>query len=261
MPITAIIFDMDETLVVDDAATDEAILATCEQAAPKYGVAAGALARAVLRQARELWRASPVHGYGSALGISSREVLWGRFLGDDSNLTALRAWMAGFRMQAWSKALISLSVAKETGIEEWVERFPQERRVRHRVFPDAEPCLKELKQRYRLALLSNGAADLQREKLEASGLTGYFEAVVISGEVGIGKPDPAISRLAAEQVGATPATAVMVGDSLQRDVVGAQRAGMRAVWLNRDGAPMPEGVHPDAAVRGLGELAGVVEQW
>lgn len=261
MPITTIIFDMDETVVVDDAATDEAMLATCEQAAPQYGVDADALAQAVLRQARDLWWASPIHGYGTALGISSREVLWGHFLGDDANLSALRAWLVSFRMQAWSKALIGLGVAKPTGIEGWVERFPQERRARHRVFPDAEPCLKELRRRYRLALLSNGAADLQREKLEASSLAGYFEAVVISGEVGIGKPDPAIFRLAVERVGATPATSVMVGDSLPRDVQGAQQAGMKAVWLNRDGAALTEGVRPDAVVRGLGELAAVMGAW
>jgi len=261
MPITAVIFDMDETLVVDDAATDEAMLATCRQAAPHYGVAADALAQAVLRQARDLWWASPLHGYGNALGISSREVLWGRFTGDDPNLRALRTWMAGFRTQAWSQALTGLGVANPTGIERWVERFPKERRARHRVFPDAEPCLRELKKKYRLALLSNGATDLQREKLEASGLAGYFEVVVISGEVGIGKPEPGIFLLALERLGVSPQSAVMVGDSLARDIKGAQAAGMRAVWLKRDGAPLSEGLRPDAIVRGLGELAVVVERW
>ena len=261
MPITAIIFDMDETLVVDDAAGEEAMLATCQRAAPQYGVDTVALSDAVRRYARELWRAAPVHSYGRAMGISSWEALWGRFLGDDPNITALREWAPGYRREAWSQALAELGVSDTADAERWSALFQQERRARHRVFPDAEPCLMELKQKYRLALLSNGAPDLQREKLEASGLGGYFESVVISGEVGIGKPEPGIFLLALERLGVSPQAAVMVGDSLARDIQGAQRAGIRAVWLNREGAALLEGVRPDAMVRGLGELAGVVERW
>lgn len=261
MPITAIIFDMDETLVVDDAAGEEAMVITCQRAAPQYGVDAVALSEAVRRYARELWRAAPVYGYGRAMGISSWEALWGRFLGEDPNITALREWAPGYRREAWSRALVELGACDTADAERWSAMFQQERRARHRVFPDAEPCLMALKPHYRLALLSNGAPDLQREKLEASGLGGYFETVVISGEVGIGKPEPGIFLLALERLGVTPQSAVMVGDSLARDIQGAQRAGIKAIWLNRDGAPMPEGTRPDAAVRGLGELSAVVKRW
>jgi FMN phosphatase YigB (HAD superfamily) len=47
---------------------------------------------------------------------------------------------------------------------------------------------------------------------------------------------------------------VYVGDSLAHDVLGAQAAGLRAVWLNRSGEPRPDGVRPDAEVRTLAEL-------
>lgn len=261
MPITAIIFDMDETLVVDDAAGEEAMFVTCQRAAPQYGVDTTVLSDAVRRYARELWHTAPVYIYGRAMGISSWEALWGRFLGDDPNITALREWAPGYRREAWSRALAELGVRDTADAERWSAMFQQERRARHWLFPDAEPALRDLQKRYRLALVTNGAPDLQREKLEASGLGGYFETVVISGEVGIGKPEPGIFLLALERLGVTPQSAVMVGDSLARDVQGAQRAGIKAIWLNREGAAMPEGARPDAMVRGLGELAAVVERW
>ncbi len=74
---------------------------------------------------------------------------------------------------------------------------------------------------------------------------------VISGEVGIGKPEPGIFLLALERLGVSPQAAVMVGDSLARDIQGAQRAGIKAVWLNREGAALPEGVRPDAVASAL----------
>ena len=261
MPITAIIFDMDETLVVDDPAGEEAMFATCQRAASRDGVDVAALSDAVRRCARELWRAAPVHGYGHAMGISSWEALWGRFLGDDPNIAALREWATGYRHEAWSQALVELDMPDTADAELWSAVFQQERRARHWVFPDAEPCLMELKQHYRLALVTNGAPDLQREKLVASGLGGYFETVVISGEVGIGKPEPGIFLLALERLRVTPQAAVMVGDSLARDIQGAQRAGIKAIWLNRQGVDPSDNVVPDAMVLGLGELAVVVGKW
>ena len=84
-----------------------------------------------------------------------------------------------------------------------------------------------------MAVVTNGAACLQREKLAASGLADRFGAVVVSGEVGVGKPDAAVFRVALERLGADEA--VMIGDSLDRDIDGALAAGLGAVWINRFG--------------------------
>jgi putative hydrolase of the HAD superfamily len=87
-----------------------------------------------------------------------------------------------------------------------------------------------------VGLVSNGAGDAQRRKLAAIGLAGAFDAVVISGEVGVRKPDAAIFRFALDQLGRAAADAWFVGDHPMLDVDGARRAGLRAVWL--------AGVHP-----------------
>ena len=92
-----------------------------------------------------------------------------------------------------------------------------------------------------MAVVTNGAACLQREKLAASGLERHFDAVVVSGELGVGKPDPSVFRHALELLGADGG--VMIGDSLDRDIDGALAAGLDAVWINRFGSgPGRDGV-------------------
>jgi HAD superfamily hydrolase (TIGR01509 family) len=93
-----------------------------------------------------------------------------------------------------------------------------------------------------LVLVTNGAGCLQREKLEASGLAGHFDAVVVSADVGVGKPDPAVFRHALGLVDAAPDDALMISDTLERDVDGALAAGLRAVWVDRFGRPGRDGV-------------------
>ncbi|HZE04951.1 MAG TPA: HAD-IA family hydrolase [Solirubrobacteraceae bacterium] len=90
-----------------------------------------------------------------------------------------------------------------------------------------------------MALVTNGAACLQREKLAASGLGERFEAVIVSADVGVAKPDSAIFEHALSELGARRDRAVMVGDSIAKDVDGALAVGLDAVWVNRSGRSAP----------------------
>jgi putative hydrolase of the HAD superfamily len=137
--------------------------------------------------------------------------------------------------------------------------FRRERPARHAAFPDALPTLRALHTTHRLGLVTNGPFDIQRAKLAASGLDPYFSAVAVSTEVGAGKPDPEIFSYALTQLGAAPTDAVMVGDSLERDVVGAQAAGIKVIWLNRSRQSRPAGIRPDAEVETLHEVLGLLD--
>ncbi|MHC4735979.1 MAG: HAD family hydrolase [Planctomycetota bacterium] len=139
--------------------------------------------------------------------------------------------------------------------EELAAVFQKERRLRHIVYSDVVPVLQALREKYKLGLVTNGALDLQREKLRGSKLGVFFDVVIISGEVGIGKPDPQIFDLVCERLNVGPETAVAVGDSLGRDISGAQRAGVRAIWLNRDNRERNDSVEPDYEVESLNELS------
>jgi len=81
-----------------------------------------------------------------------------------------------------------------------------------------------------LGLLTNASDSiLQRKRIEASGLAGFFSEIVIAGEVGLSKPDPEIFRLMAERLGVLPEECLFVGDSVQYDITGAASAGMKTV--------------------------------
>lgn len=85
--------------------------------------------------------------------------------------------------------------------------------------------------------MTNGPPDLQREKLAATDLLGHVDAVAISGEVGDGKPNPPVFEFALDELGVEAAAAVMVGDSLSRDMAGAAALGMATIWRpSREGA-------------------------
>jgi putative hydrolase of the HAD superfamily len=235
----ALLFDLDDTLVIEEPAAVAAFLATAEVAVASHRVQADRLALAARERARELWYATPAHPYCLRVGISSWEGLWCRFEGEQPDVRWLREWSPRYRREAWSLALADQGVHDPVLAEELGERYGKERRARHDRFADVPACLDELRDYYTLGLITNGAPCLQREKLSAAGLDDYFDVVVISGEFGVGKPDPSIFEHALTQLDCQSEHAVMIGDSLTRDIDGAIAVGLHGVWVNRSGQPCP----------------------
>lgn len=108
-----------------------------------------------------------------------------------------------------------------------------------RLFDDVQPCLDRLNG-HTLGIISNGKLTEQSHKLERMGLAGRFAVVVISEEVGVGKPDSRIFLEACRRIGVQPSDCVYVGDDWQNDVVGSRAVGMTPIWLNRENRPVPE---------------------
>jgi HAD superfamily hydrolase (TIGR01509 family) len=125
--------------------------------------------------------------------------------------------------------------------------------ARNAVIPydDVLPGLLRLKGRVRIGSVTNGNADLQ-----TIGLARHFDASVAAPSFGVAKPDPRIFLEACNLLGVAPQEAVYVGDDLLLDVHGAQRAGLRAVWMNRIGKlnDLPDKVRPDVEVTSLDGL-------
>jgi putative hydrolase of the HAD superfamily len=233
----ALLIDLDETLVVEEQAIVAAFDATAGAVA-HLGIDTAVLALAARAAARELWWAFGEHPYCQRIGISSWEGLWCRFDSDHDSARALRTWAPTYRAQAWARALQAQGVDDDALAAELGERFARERRARHATYPDAEPALRDLKRsRYRLAVVTNGSPCLQREKLAASGLAHFFDAVVVSGDVDTAKPDRAVFDHALALLDVNPADAAMVGDSLEKDIEGALAADLGgAILLDRSGA-------------------------
>ena len=123
--------------------------------------------------------------------------------------------------------------------------------IRFRAYPEVPAALERLRAGgARLAVVSNWDVSLH-DVLERTHLRGLVDAVVISAELGAAQPDPAIFRAALERLGASAAEAMHVGDSVEADVAGARAAGLEAVLVARDGAPVPDGVRVVASLDGL----------
>jgi putative hydrolase of the HAD superfamily len=255
----ALLFDLDETLVVEEPAAAAAFAATAQVAAVRHGMDLELLASEARSRARELWYAAPTHPYCMRVGISSWEGLWCRFEGDGSDVRALREWSPTYRYETWRLALADQGVDDRRLAVELAERYGEERRARHEVFADAVSALTRLRESHSMALVTNGAGCLQREKLGASGLGDFFDAVVVSADLGVAKPDASVFEHVLTQLDVDGADAVMVGDSISNDIDGALAAGLGAIWVNRNG-----GATPDRAdlveISTLSDLPGALEK-
>jgi putative hydrolase of the HAD superfamily len=124
-----------------------------------------------------------------------------------------------------------------------------------RLYEDAEPTLRELRERgLRLGVVSNWDTRLRRIA-EGHGLDRLVDFLVISAEAGARKPDPRIFRAALERAGVAPAEALHVGDLADEDVEGARAAGLRAVLLDREGMAAAGGV---PVIQSLAELPALL---
>ena len=255
----AVVFDLDDTLVWDERLSRRALTETAAEAAARTGADAGRLAAAAKRASDQLWRAHAPVDRCDALGIVAFEGMWGHFHGDEDYLRHLREWVPHFRTEIWRHALAEESVGNDALAAELGVLFARRRRELQDRLPGAEEVLRRLRAAgIRIGLLTNGAPDLQREKIEASGLGMFFDAAVVSGEIGTGKPEPEIFRQLLGKLGAEPDESLMVGNSLARDIVGGKRAGLHTCWLALEGEEEPLGlVEPDYTIRSLGELPAI----
>ena len=124
-------------------------------------------------------------------------------------------------------------------------------------FDDAVSTVQWLRaQGCRLALLTNGGSKGQRLKIDRFDLARLFDAILIEGEVGFGKPDPRIYSQALAALDVPAANAWMVGDNLEWDVAGPQREGITGIWIDarRTGVPHGHAVRPDRIINRLADL-------
>jgi putative hydrolase of the HAD superfamily len=131
-------------------------------------------------------------------------------------------------------------------------------RSAQRLFPDVPGLLAAAEgERLPVALLTNSAQAPTRVKLEALDLVDRFDVVVTTDTLGFGKPDPRVYLEACRLLGAEPDRVLCIGDSIEWDVLGAEAAGLRAVWLDREGRGTSE---PVVAVRGLDEVTAALDR-
>jgi len=109
------------------------------------------------------------------------------------------------------------------------------------MFPFASEVCEVLSKKYKLVAVTNGIKVVQENRMKRSGLLNYFEAVIISEDVGYSKPNPLIFEIAMHKIGHLDKKSVlMIGDSLKVDILGAHTAGFDTCWVNILGHESPE---------------------
>jgi putative hydrolase of the HAD superfamily len=207
--IEAVLFDLDDTLLDSDRAWQAGMRTLLHRSPP------------VDRQAAsEAWqRAFEEH--------------WPRYLSGELTFEETRI----ARIRTWSERL---SLFVQPGDElSWFDAYRAGYESGWAAFEDVTPALRELAG-LQLGVVTNGDGAQQRAKLGALGLGRAFEVVICSGDVGFAKPDARIFEIAAAGLGLAPSQCLYVGDQCDSDTLGALHAGMRALWLNRKGLPVPD---------------------
>ena len=129
----------------------------------------------------------------------------------------------------------------------------------HYFLPGAEEAVKNLHQKYRLFLASNGTASVQDSRLTGAGLYPYFEQVFISEELGYNKPSREYFEACYGRIpNFDPEKAIMVGDSLTSDIQGGKNGDMKTVWVNPFHRPCGE-IHPDFEIESITQLEKLLE--
>jgi putative hydrolase of the HAD superfamily len=137
------------------------------------------------------------------------------------------------------------------------DRFTEYREQEMFIFPGAHDAIDALRALgVKLALVTNGAADTQRAKVERFELAHRFHHIQIEGEHGFGKPEERAYLHAMDALGVTAEDTWMIGDNLEWEVEMPQRLGIYAIWMDVHGDGLPPGstVKPDRIIRSLGEL-------
>jgi putative hydrolase of the HAD superfamily len=137
------------------------------------------------------------------------------------------------------------------------DRFTRYREEEMFIFPGAHDAIDAFKALgIKLALVTNGAADTQRAKVERFELSHRFDHIQIEGEHGFGKPEERAYLHAMDALGVTAEDTWMIGDNLEWEVEVPQKLGIYAIWMDVHGDGLPPGstVKPDRIIRSLGEL-------
>ncbi len=220
--VSVVVFDADETLVDLRPAVTGGLVAVLD----------------------EMRRLNPA---ANALTLAELESDWGAVF------TELAAGpVMEIRRAALARSLARAGLGHE--LDRIAELFFARRFALTRPFSDALSALAALRRSYTLGFATNG-----NSRTEICGLVGEFAFEIYAHVDGVPKkPAPEFYAAVLAAAGVPASSIVYVGDSLAHDVLGAQAAGLRAVWVNRTGARCPADVCPDAEVCCLAELPDAI---
>ena len=209
-PIKVLLLDLDGT-ILDGSLVPTAILRTCHVVSMAHpNIDPFVLAEANVSAFNEIWE--------------DRHQDW--TLGKMSDLD--------FRLECWDLTLNPFGIHNPIETHSAVKLFDHFVRASYQAFEDVPDLVHAaIETEMKIGLVTNGASGVQRAKVDAIGLSEWFDEYAISGELGVAKPDKSIFEPLLERFMFEGKSVWHVGDSLEADVAGANNAGITSVWLNR----------------------------
>jgi putative hydrolase of the HAD superfamily len=217
-PLRGIFFDLDDTLISYAEAEQAALRSSCLLAARlNPAIHAGTFARAIY----DIYKTRFAYGTPGYNELASLPV-------------------AEFRRRLTEAALGQIGVTADTAfVTELMGAYEAAEAEALKAFPEARETLTQLRPHFQLGVITNGPATIQRSKLAALALDGFFDVIIVDTEFGHPKPDPRIFAHAARHLSLSPDSLLFVGNSLAYDITGARCAGWISVWMNPSSQPLP----------------------
>ena len=125
-------------------------------------------------------------------------------------------------------------------IDELADSYIKELPGDNHLFDGAELILDYLAEKYTLHIITNGFNDVQHLKLKNSGISKYFSTVTTSEEIGVKKPNPLIFTSALKKANANASSSIMIGDTFEADILGAENVGMETMYYNYRKESIPQ---------------------
>lgn len=260
--VKAIFFDLDDTLLWDKKSVEKAFQETCHFAEELTGQDCSGLETAVRAVATELYAGYDTYDFTKMIGINPFEGLWGNFDDKGVDFQQMKTIVPAYRQDAWTFGLQKIGIENSSEIgSQLADYFPEARKRNPVLYEESLKVLADLKEHYQLLLLTNGSPSLQQLKLEITPeIAPFFDDIIVSGAFGKGKPDPSIFNHALSKFNLSADEVLMVGDNLMTDILGAEKAGIRSVWINREQKTPHKTVIPAYEIQHLEELLQLLEQ-
>ena len=116
----------------------------------------------------------------------------------------------------------------DTFCREALGRIP----TKNKLIEGAKELLEYLRPKYNLYILSNGFKELQSRKMCTVGIDKYFDALILSEDIGVNKPNRELYEYALQKTASTMEDSIMIGDMFETDIVGAANIGMKQIYFN-----------------------------
>lgn len=136
------------------------------------------------------------------------------------------------RAERFKRTFIQMGILPELVPMQFEEDYVRLSPTKTNLFEGSIKVLEYLQSRYQLHIITNGFKETTITKMNLSGLNPYFRQVIISEDVGYNKPHPNVFQYALEKADAKLEESIMIGDSLEADIYGAQNFGMDAIFFN-----------------------------